>query len=200
MSSVDVFIAIVLAFFVLNGLRKGFFKEVFGLLGILFGIIIALVGTDPLSQFLRIKFPDIPYLLFPIISFIVIFLAVIFLSRFLANSLSTLSETIHLGWLNRLLGAVFGGLKGAIILSILFVILDYIPSLGLYRSMESKSRLVAPIHDVAPASYALIISQDINTTRIEQKLNKIFQRGRQTIQKEIYKKLLKDSNVDTSSN
>jgi len=55
-------------------------------------------------------------------AFIIVFLAVLLITSLIAIALSGLLKEIGLGWLNRLLGGVFGFLRGLLIVTVLMIL------------------------------------------------------------------------------
>lgn len=62
-----------------------------------------------------------------IISFIIIFIVVIFCFRILELILSKITALLLLNWINNLGGALFGFIRGAIIVSVLLFLSNFIP-------------------------------------------------------------------------
>ncbi|MFQ5583297.1 MAG: CvpA family protein [Calditrichia bacterium] len=139
MDYVDLIFGAILAFFVIIGFSKGLFREIFGLAGILGGVIAGIIFTGPLSDFFVNKAPAVPSVAIPIVCFTFIFILVFLLSRILANWLSSITRAIHLGWLNKLLGGIVGGLKGGLILSLLLLLISVFPLEPTIDSMRNKS-------------------------------------------------------------
>ena len=125
MNSLDIIFGLILSIFILVGIWKGFFREVLGFIGIIGGLFLALIGFAPIGKLLTSLIPGIPTFIWPFISFILIFIGVYISSRLLAGILSKLSETIFLGWLNRLLGGLVGGLKGALLISLILMLIGF---------------------------------------------------------------------------
>ena len=62
-----------------------------------------------------------------IVSFIIIFLLVIFCFRILETLLNRIVDMLFLSWINNLGGALFGFIRGAIIVSLLLFLVNFIP-------------------------------------------------------------------------
>ena len=67
-------------------------------------------------------------------------------------------EAVSLGFLNRLLGIVFGLFKSVLILSVIFVVLNAIDARRPFLPKEKieQSKLYNPISDIAPAIFPII--------------------------------------------
>ncbi|MBE0674711.1 MAG: CvpA family protein, partial [Bacteroidales bacterium] len=98
-----------------------------------------------------------------VIAFAITFIIIVLLVHLLANILDKLLKAVALGIPIRILGAVFGVLKTALILSIMFVILNTINDKREFipRQQLENSMLYYPISDIAPALFPLIEGGDL---------------------------------------
>ena len=62
-----------------------------------------------------------------VLSFILIFITVIIFFRLLENVLSHVTALLLLNWINNLGGALFGFIRGTIIIGLLLLVLNFIP-------------------------------------------------------------------------
>ncbi len=170
MSSVDILFGVVLGVFILVGIWKGFFREILGLAGILGGVFLGIVGFGILGKILNNAFPAIPAFLWPFLSFILIFVGVYLASRLLAALLSKLSESLFLGWLNRLLGGLVGGLKGVLLISLVLLLLGFLPFQNSLQSVKQKSMLYAPLQGAIPSLYNLFSGFSFSSQNFELKV------------------------------
>lgn len=198
MSSIDIIFAAFLGFFVILGVFKGFFREILGFAGILGGIFFSIIGFGPLSAVLINRFPDIPGIVWSVVSFIIIFSAVYVLSRVLANLLSRLSQKIYLGWLNRLLGGTIGGLKGALIISFVLLIIGFLPVQSTLNNIRNNSGLYDPLQKLLPTLYDFTTSLSTSSKDFEKKLKKSLDEGKVKATKEMTRYLFK-GNQDSSN-
>ncbi len=198
MNSVDIIFGVLLAFFIIIGLWRGFFREVLGLLGIIGGIFLAIIGFGPLGKILSQYVPGIPAFIWPFLSFIVIFIAVYILSRILAGVLSRISESIFLGWLNHLLGGVVGGLKGAILISLFLLLIGFFPFQSSLENVRQGSLFYDPLQRFLPATYSFVTGFNTSSYRFEEKLVNSLQDARVKLNEQILKYLFYGKQ-DTSS-
>ena len=113
-----------IAFGIAYGFYRGFFKE---LVGIIY-IVVALFAARYLGAFVADILSSIfgwSLLVTKPISFILIFAATVVALKMMANILTKLSEIVVLSWLNRLLGALLGGLKWLLIVSIVLNVISF---------------------------------------------------------------------------
>lgn len=124
MNWLDIVIIVVLISLIYAGLMLGFIRVVLFLAGIIVGIILASNFYTELAGMLTfISNQSIAN----IAAFIVILIAVILVATLVAVSVSTAIRAMKLGWLDRVGGAIFGFLTGAIFISaILAVIVKYL--------------------------------------------------------------------------
>jgi membrane protein required for colicin V production len=172
MSSVDLIFGTLLAIFILLGIWRGFFREVFGFVGVIGGIFLGIIGFGPLGKVFNNIIPGIPSFLWPFISFILIFIGIYILSRIVANILSKISKVLYLGWLNRLLGGVIGGLKGALIISLILLLIGFFPFQGTLQKTRDNSLLYEPLQKLIPSIYNFMSGLNFSSRDLEKKITK----------------------------
>ncbi len=117
MTIFDYTVLIIIGLSVIFSVMRGLVKEVLGILGWIAAFYIGRTYTD---QLLPMMPADIPSDSLKVLAaFLVLFLATLLLTSLLAIAVSAIFKKIGLGWLNRVLGALFGLLKGMLIVCIL---------------------------------------------------------------------------------
>jgi len=112
MNGVDIFVLIILAFFILRGLIIGFIKEVLSLLGLILAVFVSLKFSDYMTFYLKfIKDP----LLLKIASILVLFALVILGTQLVIFLLRKAIKPTFLGVLDKLLGLIIGFVEGFVI-------------------------------------------------------------------------------------
>lgn len=152
MTFFDYCIIICLAVFVFAGLGKGLIR---GLADIV-AVIVALVGaTRFMSNFTGILSAFIPIspILLTIISFIIIYAILYYSVIFGGQVLAKLVKFALLGWLDRLLGALFGFFKGAFLISLFLFLVTLLPLPKAVFASYDKGLLVQPIKNVTPTVF-----------------------------------------------
>ena len=93
-----------------------------------------------------------------IIAFIVTFAVIAIGIHFAGMLIDKLMKAVALGFVNRLLGILFGLVKSVLILSVIFVVLNAIDARKniLPQDRIEESMLYKPISDVAPALFPII--------------------------------------------
>lgn len=119
MNLLDIILAALIFISGLMSLRVGLIREIFALGSLLIGIFVAIVLTRALAPLL----PDLlgSRVVTQVAFFLAVFLAVHILVSLVGTFSSKLIRAGHLGALDRLLGFVFGCLRGAIV-SIMIII------------------------------------------------------------------------------
>ena len=129
---VDILIAIILSFFTLNGMRKGFIKEISKIIGIILGIIISNHFGVSIRPYLSNWISYEPAL--NVACYFIIFVIIVAIIGIIAMILQKFFELILLGWLNKLLGLLLGFLLSLYIpISLCIPMFD--PYISLYIPM-----------------------------------------------------------------
>ena len=119
MSWLDIVIIVLLVIPTLIGLKIGIIKSVLSLAGAIVGIILA--GRNYIAFAEQLTF--IPQdNLARIAAFVIILVGVMLIAGIIASVLKWLASAVMLGWVNRLGGAIFGFVLGAIFCSALLAI------------------------------------------------------------------------------
>ncbi len=111
MNWLDIAIIVVIVGSAFMGLRSGIIKAAFSLAGLIAGVILAGRYYDPLSQQLSFIPHDGAA---KIVAFAIILVVVMVIARVLASVLKWVASLTMLGWVNRIGGAAFGLILGAI--------------------------------------------------------------------------------------
>ena len=135
-------VCVVAGFF--NGYRRGLIQAIFSFIGIFFGVLLALKYSYIVSEYLYKQ--DITQSKFlPLISFVLVFLSVIFLLQLASKLIEKIAETMLLGVANKLIGGILGS---AILIMILSTLLWYL----------DKLHFISPEIQATSKSYEYLIS------------------------------------------
>ncbi|GAJ23377.1 unnamed protein product, partial [marine sediment metagenome] len=119
MNWLDIVIIVIIAIPTLIGLRVGIIKAILSLAGVIVGVILA--GRYYLALSEQLTF--IPQAnLAKIVAFAIILVGIMIIAGVLASVLKWIASVVLLGWVNRLGGAIFGFVLGAILCSALLAI------------------------------------------------------------------------------
>lgn len=137
----DIIIGIALIASIITGIVKGLIKEISVIIGIMFGFYIASQKSPALEQFLFKSRPSSST--HHIISFIIVFVIVLILIYLLGLLLQKAVQLVMLGWLDKILGGIFGFIKGLIIIWIILMLVTTILPNAI--NIVSKSKLAIQI-------------------------------------------------------
>ena len=158
MNWLDIVIIVLIAIPTLIGLRTGIIKAALSLAGVIVGVILA--GRFYAALAGRLTF--IPQEnVAGIFAFAIILVAVMIIAGVLASVLKWVASAVMLGWVNRLGGAVFGFLLGAVFCAALLAI--WVKFLGLVGPV-ADSGLATILLDRFPAVLALL-PEEFNSIR-----------------------------------
>ncbi len=117
---VDIFVIAVLLFFVLRNAWIGFWRGLSSLIGIVAGYILSLRYGNLIENILA---PWISGGWLKIAAYGAAFLLGYLSIFILAELLTRLFKKAHLSWMDHLLGAILGGVKGLLLLAVTFILL-----------------------------------------------------------------------------
>lgn len=123
MNTLDIILAVLLIFGLVKGYFNGFILEIASLASLILGIYISMYFSHFVSSLIS-NWVDLDSAVTQIIAFGGTFLAVVIGVNLAGKLFTKLAESISLGVLNKILGAVFGLLKIALIVSIVLIVFD----------------------------------------------------------------------------
>ncbi len=157
MNYIDILLIILLAIAAINGLVKGFVEELAGLAGLILGIWAALHFSGMVADFLTSQF-NWTFRHLSVVAFFITFVLVVILVEIVGSAVNKLVKAVHLGFVNRLAGLVFGVVKGALILSVLLVVFNKIDKDVhiLSATTKAESKLYEPVKNFAPGIFPFL--------------------------------------------
>ncbi|RKE03339.1 CvpA family protein [Marinifilum flexuosum] len=174
MNILDILIGLPLIYAIYKGFTKGLIIEIATLLALILGIYGAIHFSDFTAEFIENQF-DYHSNYMGIIAFISTFLVIVIVLNVLGKMLNSLIEAVALGMINRLLGAVFGLIKGILILSILVYFVNFLDQKFDFISKEKKeeSLFYKPMVQVSETIFDIFNSDLGDTTdKIKEKVQK----------------------------
>jgi membrane protein required for colicin V production len=182
MNVLDLVILGLIAFFVVKGFFRGFFREISSLVGIVLGF---LIGNRYHHQMASVLKPYIPFeKSLPLISFLALFILVFILFNLYGAFLHRVFKTLFIGWLDRGLGIAFALIKGIFVSYLLIVLLIFfMPST---TPLIANSR-VAPLVKVSFESMRMLVSPDLykmwkrRITEESRKISTVVHRGKEAV-------------------
>ena len=157
MNYIDIVIIVVLAVGMVRGFINGLVKEVASLAALILGIW----GAIRFSSFTAGKlydYFDMSGKYVGIISFLITFGIIVIIIHFIGLLVDKLMQAVALGFINKLLGIVFGLFKSVLIMSVVLVVLNAIDARRPFLPKEKieQSMLYNPVSDIAPAIFPII--------------------------------------------
>lgn len=149
MNLLDYVFIVILGYCLIRGIFRGLIKELSSIVGVLAGLYGAYTYYPHLAKFLARWISDTGYL--NIISCLLIFIGVYLVISALGVMIKYFMNIAFLGWTDRLAGALFGAVKGGLIIAALILILTtFLPknthvlrdSMGARYMMQVSATLV----------------------------------------------------------
>jgi len=134
MNWLDFVIIVVIAITALIGLKIGLIKAVLSLAGLIVGVILARLYYVPLAE--QLSFITQPTIA-KVVAFAIIMIGVMVIAGVLAGLLKWAATIMMLGWVNRIGGAVFGLVLGALLCGALLAL--WVKFLGAGEAITNSS-------------------------------------------------------------
>ena len=147
MNWLDIVIVFVIAFFAVSAFRAGLIREVVTLVSVAVGVIVAGLFYDDLARDILSFIDDDKTA--RVVSFLVLLGAVYLAGQLIAVMLKQTAALLLLGWADHAGGALFGLIKGLIVVEVLLILLVTYPRLGLKAAIDG-SALASVFLDAAP--------------------------------------------------
>lgn len=157
MNWIDIAIVVVLILSMVMGFINGLVKEVASLAALILGIW----GAIKFSSFTAAKlydYFDMTGQYVGVIAFIITFAIIVVIIHFIGIVADKIVNAVSLGFVNRILGIVFGLLKSVLIMSVFFVVLNVINDKRHFLPEDKieESIFFNPISDIAPVIFPII--------------------------------------------
>jgi len=134
----DIIIAILLLLGAIRGFQKGFFHEVATFLGLVAGVVVAIVSARMVGDATEHLF-DWNVEIVKGVVFVVMFILILTIVQLLGSLLTSIFKALMLGFINKLAGFAVGALKWALLLSIFFMVIDFVDAIGNIITHEMRA-------------------------------------------------------------
>jgi len=141
----------------IRGIFRGLVKELSSIIGVFGGFYAAYTYYPDLAKPLSKWIANTGYL--NILSFLIIFCVVFMVISILGIIINYLLKIVFLGWLDRVSGAMFGAMKGILIVSVLLIALTAFLPKG---TPVIKDSLLSPYVTLVSEKMAEVISKDMH--------------------------------------
>ncbi len=157
MNYLDIIILVPMAWFVYKGLKNGLIIEVTSLLALFLGIFAGIYLSSYVSGLL-VKHLGFNPNYTSAIAYVIIFIGVLILMRMIAKAMEKALDLTALGFVNKLLGALFATLKILFLISLLFYMVNMFDKreLIITPAAKNKSLLYKPVSAIAPLTIPII--------------------------------------------
>ncbi len=156
MNKFDMLIIAILAFCVIRGVFRGLIKEMSSIIGVLAGFYAAYSYYMVIARLLSRWISSATYL--NILSFLIIFCMVFFVVSILGVVIKYVLDIAFMGWFDRVCGAVFGIMKGVLIVSVLLIVFTaFLPK----NNSFVKNSMLAPHAALVAERMARVVSKDL---------------------------------------
>jgi membrane protein required for colicin V production len=155
MNPLDWMLAVLLAYSVVRAAIRGFFREAFALGGLIVGFLLACWNYRSVAFQLKGMVTSTP--LAELLAFLLILIGTMLLATLIGKLLSKAASAIGLGFLDRLCGAVFGLLRGALLaLALLLAATAFLPT-----GSWMQTSLLAPYFLRANHAVSFVMPSDL---------------------------------------
>lgn len=141
MSWLDIIILLPLLIGLVRGLMRGLISEMTSIVAIVLGFLGAKWWSATVAAWLLQQFAW-PETVCIVVAYAILFLSIALILNIFAKLLSKLFQKIQLGWLNRLLGGIFGTAKWGIAITALVLCLHNLDKQFQFISPELKQQSV----------------------------------------------------------
>ena len=156
MNPFDILIITILAYGLIRGIFRGLIREISSIVGVLGGFYAAYSYYPHVADLISPWISNPAYL--NILSYLVLFSGVVIVVSILAVVIKYLLNIAYLGWVDRICGALFGMLKGGLVICVLFIALTAFLPKG--APLIKKSTLAPHVATVSEVM-AKVISKDM---------------------------------------
>jgi membrane protein required for colicin V production len=123
---IDISIILIILLNIIIGMRKGIIRGIINVIGIVMAIFLAIFWFQEVGGYITL-YIQVSREIANIIGFILIFLVVYTLAKITELILKKIFSLLFVSWIDHLGGALFGLVKGSLIVGILLIILSFIP-------------------------------------------------------------------------
>jgi membrane protein required for colicin V production len=143
----DWLLVAILVYSTVAAFLRGFFREVFSLVGLVAGILLASWNYPMVAVRLAVW---MPVAVSDVVGFLLIALVVMVVCGLVGKLLHRTVKTIGLGFVDRLLGAGFGLLRGALLgVAVLMAAAAFVPDQSLLKNSQLAGYFLAGAHEVS---------------------------------------------------
>ena len=156
MTLLDLLVLAVLAFGLVRGLGTGAIRQVAGIFGLLVAFVLSVELMHPVGEMLMESFrisPDVA----PLVGFVLVFMVVQLAVYVLVRVVQGIIGALKLSVIDRVFGGAVGAFKAALLLSVVFLVLDRMGFPD--EDTREASSFYDPIAGALPAAWDYVSEQ-----------------------------------------
>lgn len=158
MSILDLILLVLIILGLLRGFVRGLFVELASVVALIAGIYGAFHFSNYTASFFKDRV-DWEENTVNLVALVATFIIIVLIIGLAGKALTKIADFAMMGLFNKLLGAIFGGLKTALILSVFLIVLDKMNANILFLNEKDKEQsvLFKPVKSLVPAIFPNII-------------------------------------------
>ncbi len=141
----DGLIIVTLGWNFVRGFNKGFVEEIISITGIILDIYISYLFAHPVAKFIVSK--SQPQTGEVVVSGLLIFLILFLITKYIAFSVNRLVNKTNLGFINHILGFLFGIFRGILICSLVVFVVSVVAPNSYLVKKSSLGGIAVPVMD-----------------------------------------------------
>ena len=158
MNPFDILMVTILSYGVIRGVFRGLVRELASIVGVLGGFYAAYTYYPHVAKLISPWVTNLAYR--NILSYLVLFSVVVIIVGILAVVIKYLLNIAYLGWVDRVCGALFGGVKSILVICVFFIVLTaFLPKGSPFIKNSVLSPHVATVSEVM----AKVLSKDMKS-------------------------------------
>lgn len=196
----DLILAALVLILGIKGLMNGFIKEVFGIIGLIGGVIVASRYANEVGEFVSKNIFAVQETFWYHLGFLVTLIVFWVLCLGLGYIFSKMLSMSGFGFLNRILGLIVGSAKIFLVFAIFIFIVSNIKIISGKLEPYTKNSFFYPI---LLQSGEFIMNQSVKTTAIAEDINKTIDKAKEQMSEQIEQKIqdsIKEVNAITENN
>jgi len=158
MNWLDVIWLIIIIFFLIRGVMKGLFREIFGLLGIFIGLIVAVNYSEEVGNIIRGEITSLSPQIAKLIIFAIIFVGIALIGGLIGLIFHGMSKYSPVKGIDRGGGLILGLLEGGVVCSIILIFLTISPLAENINRWKKDSTMSPYLMKIGPFVYDSMVS------------------------------------------
>ncbi|MFL2840332.1 MAG: CvpA family protein [Pseudohongiellaceae bacterium] len=163
MTVADFSIVFVILISMLLGFNRGLFKEAFSLAAWIIAVLVAGFFSVPLADLMTAVLDNAS--LRRLLASAILFILVMVIGRLLGNFMSKLVRVVGLGWIDMVLGSLFGVIRGMIIIMLVLFLTKPFD----FTQTWYKDSIFIPYMMIVLENVAILVNYDLTLPPVDQR-------------------------------